>query len=111
MDCSTNLLLYSQPLDLPCLHLPLLLPHYLYLLQQLVHLLKQLLHLLKHLPHLLMLLTLLLLLLTLFLLLLIFPLALYSTLTSFRGKPKLVYQGYTYTYDRQRSSGNVAWRC
>ena len=32
-------------------------------------------------------------------------------LKSSRGKPKLLHEGYTYTYHKNRSNGNMAWRC
>ena len=32
-------------------------------------------------------------------------------ITSERGKPKLIHDGYHYTYHQTRNSGHVAWRC
>jgi hypothetical protein len=32
-------------------------------------------------------------------------------INSTRGKPKLLHDGYTYVYHKDRSNGNVAWRC
>ena len=31
--------------------------------------------------------------------------------TSNRGKPKLVHEGYTYVYHKDRANGNIAWKC
>ena len=31
--------------------------------------------------------------------------------TSVRGKPKLLHEGYTYVYHKDRANGNVAWKC
>ena len=32
-------------------------------------------------------------------------------ITSEKGKPKLIHDGYHYTYHQTRNSGHVAWRC
>ena len=32
-------------------------------------------------------------------------------INSTRGKPKLVHGGYIYVYHKDRSNGNIAWRC
>ena len=32
-------------------------------------------------------------------------------ITSERGKPKLIHDGYHYTYHQTKNSGHVAWRC
>ena len=39
------------------------------------------------------------------------PSSQFEFINSTRGKPKLVHGGYIYVYQKNRSNGNIAWRC